>query len=80
MQAGDGSRPTSSMGGGEAHLVKLACSQASGERSGWTLNLLAEQLVELAMVESISHETVRCVLKKRSPDVAEAEMVHCAGT
>jgi transposase len=51
-------------GAGEAHLVKLACSQAPGERSGWTLNLLAGQLVELEIVESISRETVRRVLKK----------------
>lgn len=51
-------------GAGEAQLVKLACSQAPGERSGWTLNLLAGQLVELEIVESISRETVRRVLKK----------------
>jgi hypothetical protein len=51
-------------GAGEAQLVKLACSQAPHERSGWTLNLLAGKLVELEMVESISRETVRRVLKK----------------
>lgn len=53
-------------GAGEAQLVKLACSGAPGERSGWTLNLLAGQLVELEIVESISRETVRRVLKKTS--------------
>jgi hypothetical protein len=51
-------------GSGEAQLVKLACSSAPGERSGWTLNLLAGKLVELEIVESISRETVRRVLKK----------------
>lgn len=51
-------------GAGEAQLVKLACSQAPGERSGWSLNLLAGQLVELKIAESISRETVRRVLKK----------------
>lgn len=51
-------------GAGEAQLVKLACSQAPGERTGWTLNLLANQLVELRIVESISRETVRRTLKK----------------
>lgn len=51
-------------GAGEAQLVKLACSQAPGEHSGWTLNLLAGKLVELEIVESISRETVRRALKK----------------
>ena len=51
-------------GAGEAQLVKLACSHAPAERSGWTLNLLAGKLVELDIVESISDETVRRVLKK----------------
>ena len=51
-------------GAGEAHLVKLACSHAPDERSGWTLNLLAGKLVELQIVESISRETVRRTLKK----------------
>lgn len=51
-------------GAGEAHLVKLACSHAPNERSGWTLNLLAGKLVELQIVESISRETVRRTLKK----------------
>jgi transposase-like protein len=51
-------------GAGEAQLVKLACSQAPGERTGWTLNLLAGKLVELQVVNAISRETVRRVLKK----------------
>lgn len=51
-------------GAGEAQLVKLACSHAPQERTGWTLNLLANKLVELRMVEAISRETVRRTLKK----------------
>lgn len=51
-------------GAAEAQLVKLACSQAPGERSGWTLNLLADKLVELRIVHAISRETVRRTLKK----------------
>ena len=51
-------------GEGEAQLTKLACSAPPQGRSRWTLRLLAEQLVELEVVESISHETVRQVLKK----------------
>ena len=49
---------------GEAHLVALACSQPPDGRAGWTLHLLAEQLVEREIVESISTETVRRCLKK----------------
>jgi transposase len=48
----------------EAYLVALACSAAPGGREHWPLRLLADQLVELGIVESISHETVRQALKK----------------
>lgn len=53
-------------GDGEAQLTKLACSAPPAGRSRWTLRLLAEQLVELEVVDSISHETVRQALKKVS--------------
>jgi transposase len=53
-------------GEGEAQLTKLACSVPPQGRSQWTLRLLAEHLVELEVVPSISHETVRQVLKKAS--------------
>lgn len=48
----------------EAHLIALACSQAPEGRSRWALRLLANRMVELGHVESISHETVRQVLKR----------------
>lgn len=48
----------------EAQLTKLACSPAPEGHARWTLRLLAERLVELEAVESISHETVRRGLKK----------------
>lgn len=51
-------------GQGEAHLIALACSQAPEGRAGWTLQLMADQLVKLEIVESISTETVRRTLKK----------------
>jgi hypothetical protein len=51
-------------GEGQAKLVKLACSPAPPGRASWSLRLLAERLVELQVVESISHEAVRRVLKK----------------
>lgn len=48
----------------EAHLVALACSDAPGGREHWPLRLLADKLVELGVVESISHEAVRQAMKK----------------
>ena len=51
-------------GAGEAHLIALAGSLPPEGRSGWTLQLLADQLVECEIVDSISTETVRQTLKK----------------
>jgi hypothetical protein len=51
-------------GAKEAKLVKIACSKPVNGRSKWTLRLLAEQLVILDVVDSISHETVRRAMKK----------------
>jgi transposase len=51
-------------GAGEAHLIALACSEPPAGRSDWTLQLLADKLVELQIVDAISDETVRQVLKK----------------
>jgi len=49
----------------EAFLVALACSDAPDERESWTMQLLADRLVELGVVdEPISDETVRRTLKK----------------
>lgn len=50
----------------EAHLIALACSDPPQGRQRWTLRLLAGKLVELGLVESLSHEGVRQVLKKTS--------------
>ena len=51
-------------GRGEAHLMALACSQPPEGRAGWTLQLLADRLVQWEIVDSISTETVRRTLKK----------------
>lgn len=51
-------------GEAEAHLIAIACSEAPTGYNRWTLRLLAEQMVVLEYVESISHESVRQVLKK----------------
>jgi transposase len=48
----------------EAHLVALACSAPPEGRARWTMQLLADRLVELALVEAISDETVRRTLKR----------------
>ena len=51
-------------GRGEARLVALACSAPPAGRQAWTLHLLADKLVELRVVDTISYETVRQVLNK----------------
>ena len=48
----------------QARLTALACSKAPDGQARWSLRLLAERLVELEVVESISHETVRRAQKK----------------
>ncbi len=50
----------------EARLVALCCGTVPAGHGRWTLRLLADKLVELQVVESISHETVRQALKKTS--------------
>ena len=51
-------------GEGEAKLIAIACGEPPEGRASWTLKLLADRLVESEVVESISTETVRMVLKK----------------
>lgn len=48
----------------EATLIALACSDAPDGRSQWTMQLLADRLVEMEIVDSISDESVRRYLKK----------------
>jgi hypothetical protein len=48
----------------EAHLVALSCSQPPEGFVRWTLRLLADKVVELDYIDSVSHETIRRVLKK----------------
>lgn len=48
----------------EAHLIALSCGRPPEGRSDWSLRLLADRMVELGYVESISYETVRKTLKK----------------
>lgn len=53
-------------GRAEAYLIALTCSEPPEESDHWALRLLADKLVEAGMVDSISHEAVRQVLKKTS--------------
>jgi hypothetical protein len=53
-------------GRAEARLIALACSTPPDGRRGWTMRLLADKLVELEVVPTISDETVRRALKKTS--------------
>jgi hypothetical protein len=51
-------------GAAEARLIVLACSATPDGRKAWTLRMLADKLVELEVVDAVSHETVRRTLKK----------------
>jgi hypothetical protein len=48
----------------EAKLIKLCCSEPPKGYAKWSFRLLADKMVELKYVESITHVTVRKVLKK----------------
>ena len=63
-QPGGGRKQRVLNGESEAHLVALVCSQAPSGRARWTMRLLADQMVQLGHVETVSHETVRQTLKK----------------
>jgi len=82
------SNPPKLDGKGQARLTALACSQPPEGRDRWTLQLLADRLVELEVVDSISGQTVRRTLKKNDlrphlqecwviPPEADAEFVAC---
>jgi transposase len=58
------SRPRKLDGRAEARLIALACSAAPDGRREWTMQLLADQLVQLEIVDTVCDETVRRVLKK----------------
>ena len=60
----------------EAHLIALACSDPPEGRSRWSLHLLADYFVALSEidVESISHETVRQILKKHNSTLTDPNL------
>jgi hypothetical protein len=48
----------------EAHVIALCCRQAPEGQERWTLRMLADKMVELDVIASVSHETIRRTLKK----------------
>ncbi len=62
----------------EAHLVALSCGKPPQGHARWSLRLLADKMVELEYVDSISYETVRRILKKRIKTMEKSAMGHSA--
>jgi transposase len=58
----------------EAHLVALSCSEPPEGFARWSLRLLADKVVELAYIDSISHESVRRILKKTKSSPGNARV------
>lgn len=67
-------RPPKLVGKPKAHLIALACTNPPEGRSYWTMQLLADRLVSLELVESISDETVRRTLKKTSSNHGKSKV------
>jgi transposase len=59
-------------GRAEAHLVALCCSDPPEGRERWSMRLLADRMVELGYVESLSYETVRRTLKKTASSLTSS--------
>lgn len=57
-------RPQKLVGKAKAHLIALACSDPPEGRACWTMQLLADRCISLELVDSITKDTVRRVLKK----------------
>jgi hypothetical protein len=58
----------------EAHLVTLSCSDPPEGFARWSLRLLADRAVELEYIDSVSHETVRRILKKTNSSPGDAKV------
>jgi transposase len=60
----------------EAHLIALSCGEPPDGYGRWTFQLLADKMIELEYVETISSETIRQVLKKRNKALEKQRVVH----
>jgi len=68
--------PPKFTGEGDAKVVMFACSEPPAGAARWTVRLLADKMVELHSVDSMSHVTVGEILKKRNQAVADKVLVH----
>lgn len=59
-------------GRAEAHLIALSCSDPPEGRERWSMRLLADRMVELGHVGTVSHETVRRTLKKTNSSLTSS--------
>ena len=55
----------------EAHLIALSCSGPPEGFARWSLRLLADKVVELGYIDSISHEAIRGILKKMKSNLGK---------
>lgn len=62
----------------ESKVTMIACSEPPPGAARWTLHLIADRLVKLDVVDTISHESVRTILKKQIETLASGTMVHWA--
>ena len=70
-----GRRPTyrrKADGAFEARLIAVSCGDPPAGHAQWSLRLLADRVVELGYIDSVSHETVRRVLKKTNSNLGSA--------
>ena len=58
----------------EAHLVALSCSEPPEGFARWSLRFLADKVVELEYIDSISYETVRRILKKTKSSLGDKKV------
>ena len=58
----------------EAHLVAVSCSEPPEGFARWSLRLLADKVVELNYIDSISHESVRRILKKTKSNLGDKKV------
>ncbi len=62
----------------EAHLIAISCSEPPEGFARWSLRMLADKVVELGYIDTISYETVRGILKKRNQALATKRMGNSA--
>ncbi len=64
-------RPEKLVGKSKAHLIALACSEPPEGRACWTMQLLTDRCISLELVDSITKDTVRRVLKKTKSNLGK---------